>query len=241
MKTLRILIGSGVAAGLGLVSGLFFILSTASPITFESLESKTETGSPVFNQVQFQGGWNQDVWLMKQSHHGHELPLANWDRLAIVVDKTVKPYRASFYQFTPAQKLEFGGPSESAPYKAMCFACHANGPRAVRPQFHSESVAVSLPDRIRIALWDLRVKTYGRVDSVPGAEIPGGAPFKSRHAILSLPLGLKTCTHCHSPNGFRSELKLEHLSTARFLVNQGIMPPFPFKATPSEIKKLNHL
>ena len=238
---MKIWILIAVVLSLGLFSGLIFITASNTPITFESLESKTELGAPVFNQVKLIPGWARDVWLMRQSHHGFDPDYSRWDRLAIVVEKNKRPYRATFYQYAPGSELQFAGANKPVPYKARCFACHANGPRAVRPEFNSPIAALNTDQKIAIALWNLRIKTYGRVASVPGQNSKEGAPFKSAMPILSRPLGIQTCIRCHSDHGIRNELKLEHLGTARFLVKRGIMPPFPFTVLPEEVERMDHL
>jgi hypothetical protein len=232
---------AGVGASILLVLIPASLILANQPISFESLESKTQTGAPIFNQVKFVPGWKRDVWLMRQSQHGYDPDLSKWDRLAIVVDKTQRPYRADFYQFTPGRKLVLAEPAEAAPYKARCYACHANGPRAIRPEFSSLKLRPGIMDRFAFAAMNLRVETYGRVLSFPGQNFPGGAPFRSSMPIFSRPLDMKTCLKCHSEHGIRRPLKLEHIGTARFLVNRGLMPPFPFRASPEEIERLNQL
>ena len=226
-----------VIAGSTLLSSLFF---SKNPIIFQSLESKTVWGGLVFNRVKFIPGWNQDIWLMQQSHLGLGVGFEKWDRLAIIMDKSQKPYQAKFYQFAPGNfRLPDG--SEAAPFKARCFACHANGPRAIRPNPTSIKAHITWMDRAKIGLWNLRIKTYGKIDSIAGQEVMTGEPFRSRYPILGQSLKLKSCTACHSETGIRKTLKLEHVGTAHFLVQQGFMPPFPFKANSDDIELLRRL
>jgi hypothetical protein len=222
----------------GLISFGSALQLSSEPILFKSLESATKTGSPVFNRVQFIPGWNQDVWMMQQSHQGLGPSFQIWDRLAIVLDKTSKPYQAKFYQLSPGKLIHEPTPL-LAPLKARCFACHSNGPRAIRPDLSTQGVKLSFLERARIQLWNLRVKTYGRVDSLAGEETEGGAPFRSKLPILAQPLKLKSCVRCHSKEGIRKPLELEHLGTAHFLVHEGLMPPFPFRAHADDVKLLN--
>ena len=56
---------SGVAAT---ATALFFLKSPDS-VTFESLESKTESNGPVYNQVSLESNTTKDIWKMRQSHH----------------------------------------------------------------------------------------------------------------------------------------------------------------------------
>lgn len=216
MKSL-ILIGSSALCALGL-----FIAQGSSEILFESLESKTFDEGPVFNKVQFIPGWDKDVWLMNQAPNGLH---GTWDQLEIVVDKTKIPKEAKFYQ-------------RGAPYKARCFACHANGPRAIRYNADSTEAVPNLIEKLRVAIWNLRIKSYGPVDSIAGQPIEEGHSFKSPVPVFAQPLRLPTCQMCHSADGIRNELKLEQIGTAHFLVKNGLMPPFPFKATAEEIRKL---
>src|SRR5262245_39911744 len=130
--------------GLGIILGLFLFDFSGSPVTFRSLESVTETGAPVYNRVRLLPGWSKDVWLMNQSHEGlghqgQSPEYAKWDRLKIVVDKTTTPYKAEFYQLEQGALIAEGKP---VPLKARCYACHANGPRAIRPNFEATEAQV---------------------------------------------------------------------------------------------------
>lgn len=229
-RNLKLICTVSLLTGSALASSLFF---SKKALVFRSLESVTESGEPVYNRVRLLAGWDQDVWLMQQSHRGLAAVYEKWDRLAIVVDKSEHPYRSRFYQFTSGD-LDFPPGSEIVPLKARCFACHANGPRAIRPSPSTPESQVSWLDRARLALWNLRVKSYGSVESRAGRELPGGVPFRSRMPILSQKLPIKSCEKCHSDNGIRKPLRVEHLGTADFLVREGFMPPFPFSTTESE-------
>jgi hypothetical protein len=239
--------GPGIALGLLLFPQASTLLRT--PVIFQSAESVTGDGGAVFNQVKWIPGWTRDVWMMRQSHHGYDGDTRSWDRLAIVVDKTVRPYRAAFYQFAPGEEWVAPGISgpgltshaPAAPYRARCYACHVTGPRAIRPAPESAVIQMSWLDQVHVLLWNLRIKTYGVALSEPGQAPTGANPFRSRHPILRRPLGLKSCIRCHSPDGIRGELRLEHAGTARFLVEQGIMPPFPFRASAEDRALLNRL
>ena len=67
--------------GLGLVLGLALLSAQDSSVAFQSLESKTETGAPVFNEIKFKAGDGKDIWIMRQSHHGYQSNKLTWDRL----------------------------------------------------------------------------------------------------------------------------------------------------------------
>ena len=228
-----------VLSTLALCFNLVTLSKNNSSIRFESLESQTKEGKAVFNEVTFKKDGTKDVWLMRQSHAGLNAGLEKWDRLAIVVDPAKE--EAIFYQFKPGQKLEFASQAEAAPYRARCYACHANGPRAIRPNFSSSEIQLSFPEKARIILWNLKIKTYGKLSGLSGQSLKKGSPFKSEFPVASRPLDLKSCTPCHSQDGIRSPLRLEHVSTARFLIQKNIMPPFPFRANPGDLKTLENI
>ncbi len=235
MRKQILLVAIILLTGSAFLSGLFF---SDEPIVFRSFESATETGDPVLNRVRLITGWRQDIWLMQQSHVGFSLGFEKWDRLAIIVDKSVRPHQAQFYQFAPGElklpsRIESG--TESAPFKARCFACHSNGPRAIRMNLASLDAKVGWMDRAKVALWNLKIKLYGRVESVPGYQTEGGVPFRSRLVFLNHSMQLKSCVSCHSEEGIRKPLKFEHVGTAHFLVKAGFMPPFPFRVSPEDM------
>jgi hypothetical protein len=161
---------------------------------------------------------------MQQSHDGLSQDFHEWDRLAIVVDKTTKPYQAQFYQFVPGE-LKLASRTELVDFRARCYACHANGPRAIRPNPDSTTDSVGLIQKAQIALMNLRIKTYGTMDGKASEEYSTSVKFASQHSINKEPLGLPSCMGCHSSTGIRSELKEEHIQTAQFLVEKGLMPP----------------
>jgi cbb3-type cytochrome oxidase cytochrome c subunit len=68
---------------------------------------------------------------MGQSHNGIHYTKSAWDRIKIVVDKATEPYTATYHQIKNGIEIEL---------RAACFICHANGPRAVRPNYESSSV-----------------------------------------------------------------------------------------------------
>lgn len=220
-------------------SGYVVLLCDQNSVVFASLESKTEEGQPVFNRVKLISGWQQDVWLMQQSHQGVNVHGAKWDHLAIVVDKTKLPYEASFYQLTPGEWHPADGALNTVPFKTRCYACHPNGPRAIRPDLTSQQL--SFEDRLRIQVMNLRIKTYGFTRSVSGVDVDDGVPFRSNYSVLQRPLKLKSCTKCHKEGGLRGELTMEHLETARFLIDNHFMPPLPFGIDEEDLSLFDHL
>ncbi len=217
--------------GLGISLGLFFLTAPAT-VTFESKESKTFAEGPVFNRIRFIPGWKRDIWIMAQSHLGLHAEFKNWNKLAIVVDKSQSPTVATFYQLKQDGKMELS--TQPLPYKARCFACHADGPRAIRWNHESEAIVPNALESAALTVWNLRIKIYGHVSSQAGTTFQDGEPFRAEQPVYKRPLGIATCERCHSATGLRNALSLEHLGTALFLVRSGYMPPFPFQLTAQE-------
>lgn len=76
----------------------------ASPILFQSRESKTVINEPVFNRISYVPGLEKDVWIMQQGHNGNDGAFSQWDRIGIVVvHATVKS--AEFFQMLPGERV----------------------------------------------------------------------------------------------------------------------------------------
>lgn len=217
----------------------FYFLMSQDAVIFQSLESKNDSNGPVFNQIKYIYGWNQDIWLLHQSYEGASLDISQWERFAIIVDKTKSPSEAIFYQLEHSKELNMEG--NAMPFRARCFRCHANGPRAIRMDEDRPEISPTIWQRAQIAMWNLRIKTYGQVVGKAGVVFNEGAPFRATQSDYARPLGLESCKGCHSSQGIRHELKMEHLGTAHFLVKNGKMPPFPFSIPPEDVEKLNQM
>lgn len=225
MKHFAIITGLGIFLGL-LLTG--WQLVTDTPVVgFLSLESKTENNGQVWNRIRFLQQDGKDIWLMKQKHETAD------DNLAIVVDP--KQNTARFYQLQPGP-LVWNGPQEAIPLQARCYACHSNGPRAIRPDYKNAPLPWS--DQLVVEAWNLRVKLYGQLQSLEGFNTESGVRFQSGLSYLEKPLNLPTCLKCHSENGIRAPLKKEHLLTSAFLVKNKMMPPFPFELSEEEMALL---
>ena len=215
MRTTIIILGLTIA-------GITLLIKWISqPFVFISRESKTLDHGNVYNRIKYLPGWDQDVWIMQQSHDGFNQGFNEWDRLTIVVNKKHRHHLATFYQFAPGPS-NFNPDDAPRPYRAPCLSCHANGPRAIRPQ------SIGYWQSFKVALLNLRIKSYLEVKNVAGQSATKDAPFKRDHPALDTPLPLTSCLTCHRSNGIRSPLTLRHAATAKFLVDSGAMPPFPF-------------
>ena len=192
---------------LGMGTLLHSFLTT--PVLIESAESRTVDGGPVFNEIQWTWKDGKEIWTMKQSHGGRNLPKEKWDNLSIVMEK-----KATF--------LQTNAKGERIEYRASCFMCHSNGPRAIRPVEDS----LSLTDAMKVKLLNLRIKLYGRVEA---KELPlvGNTPFRHEGKISNTPLTLARCTSCHKEDGFfsRGTLTRQNSITIAYMVEKEHMPP----------------
>ena len=187
---------------------LFILISfiACGPVTFPSEESRTADDKVVFNKVSWSYKDGSDIWDMKQSHGGPHLNESEWDELRIIVkDKTVL-----FQQFKNGEEIEF---------KVSCFQCHSNGPRAIRP------LKASVKDRLTIAVMNLRVKTYGKLQVVDRDNRK--IPFALKGKVSEEKLHLPTCVKCHNDEGFfsRGYLTRQNGLAIDFMVKNNYMPP----------------
>ncbi len=219
-----------------LLAGGVFLLATASDsITFESIESRTLEDLPVYNQVSFETNGNEDIWKMKQSHGGRHLALKDWDQLMIKVDKSKRPFKVSYHQLKNGKEVE---------YKVSCYFCHSNGPRIIRPELKSAKAPLTLQQRMQIQLWNMRMKSYGKVvinpKSLTFAGKPRETPLKYFGKRDVEPLKLSSCTMCHHDSWWgRGTLTRQQALPMAHLVKTKQMPPWPFSITPEEQEKLN--
>lgn len=234
---------SKVAAFICLATCFFLIIlqTDDQEVLIQSQESKTVDEQAVFNRIKWFRWKNKDVWMMNQSHHGLQASADQWDRLAIVVDHDAKPKTAKFYQLTPG-KLEWQAePIQERAFKMSCFMCHSNGPRSIRPE--RSGLGLSWKDEFKIAMMNLRIKTYGRIVLHPDHQ--KNDPFLEVPARLQSPfenekLELITCNRCHQESGFfaRGKLLRQNIPTMQFLTEAGHMPPIGFGLSQEEKRKL---
>lgn len=220
--------------------GLFILLH--SEITFESKESKTIEDAPIFNNIAYFPGENKDVWMMRQSHTGLDTSREQWDRIAIVLDKTQTPKRARFMQLEPGP-LEWKEGLPEKEFRVSCFMCHANGFRKIRANVDSGAVSLNLVKKARIFLMNLKMASYGRVVYDPVHDERDAwlkVPFRSHSEIDNIRLDLPTCNHCHGEKGLydRGPIYRQQSMTIEFLQKNGQMPPLWFRMEESEAKKL---
>lgn len=210
---------------------VFFLITSQPEVLFESIESKTQAGHPVFNRIKFKASGKLDEWIMKQSHNGATAPVKSWDEIKITVDKSVEPYQVSYQQFKNDKEIEL---------KASCYACHSKGPRTIRPNFESKAVDYTFKDRLVVTWMNLKMKTYGKIKISDKSYLLNGkfrkVPLKYFGKAETQPLKVKTCLMCHNNDSFfsRGELQRQHFSTIKHLVAAKQMPPWPFTLSEKE-------
>ncbi len=219
-----------VAAGAGT-----WFMTRPGPLQFQSAESHTLEDGPVFNRILYVPGLSKDIWMMQQSHQGAQLPHAEWDRLAIVVDKSSST--ATFYQVAPG-KLEWEENMPAAPRRASCFMCHPNGPRAIRP----EEGSMTLAQKALVFAWNLRIKSYGRITAQgdPHSDhLPSSQPFRYSGGNREKPLEVAACIRCHHEGTFgRGQLTYNARGSIKFLTEKGHMPPLGLEITETDKRQL---
>lgn len=207
----------------GGVFKLLFLKTSNDFIMIESLESKTITGTEVFNKIKFESQNGIDTWSMLQSHSG--LHGGDWDELKIEVDTTTSPKVASYFQYKNGVEVE---------YRVSCFQCHANGPRAIRANYKSLFIKNTIDEKMKIFLWNLKIKHYGTIKTPQNKALTGEfrkVPLMFEGRGDKRKLNLKSCSLCHSEESLlgRTALEMQHLGTIKYLVESKQMPPFPFK------------
>ena len=212
-------------------------------ILIESSESRTSSNEAVYNKIKWYSFKNKDVWMMNQSHYGINAQNKDWERLAIVIDKTASPKTAKFYQLDPGY-LEWKEGLDKRPYRVSCYMCHSNGLRVIRPNFASSLGKVNFWDKAKIAYWNLRIKLYGRVVPHPDHKKEDKnieVPFRWRGKLENETLQVKSCAICHKDSGIlaRGSLKRQHIPTIKYMLREGHMPPFGFSISKSDKKQIN--
>ncbi|MGE0527579.1 MAG: cytochrome c [Bdellovibrionales bacterium] len=237
-----LLLKAGLALFAILVGLLVVVTHGDQEVLIESHESRTTANGPVFNRIKWIPLPGRDVWMMNQSHHGLDAPAGSWDRLAIVVDKTRSPKTARYYQLPPGT-LEWRENLPETSFRVSCFMCHNNGPRIIRPSRVSQAAFLGLGDRLKMSYWNLRIKLYGRVipHEIHDERDPSlHPPFRLRSSYENEPLKVAACTKCHKEEGWfaRGSLRRQQLTTIRFMVNNGYMPPLGFGLSAKERQEL---
>lgn len=232
----------GCLLSAGVIASAWF---DRDPVLFQSWESKTALGGPVFNRIAFYPGSETDIWMMQQSHFGAEAASVQWERIAIVVSHD-KERTATYYQL-PSGSLETDDvtvkPVVETGKRANCYMCHANGPRAIRPAPEDGSVAISFWNRVRLLVWNTRIKTYGRF--APTAQDKED-DYRIQSDLANTVLSSPACVSCHpdGPGGGnkflpdRGSLRRQHFMSIDFMVRQGLMPPPGFALSSKEKERI---
>lgn len=191
-----------------------FLAGKAVPVADVSLDSSLDAHvrQPMLNYVSLFTNDAVDVYLLVQK----PLSQAKWNHYSIVRDKTVTPHIAYYADVLP-DKIHFKG--------AECFACHAAGPRIIRP-FRAD--LLSDADQAR------QINDYIKEQEVPPLHFPAEETRIEYGSALSM----KRCSKCHSASGDRGPLYRVHGPSIMALVEYGHMPPKGTLAT-EELAELN--
>lgn len=92
-------------------------------------------------------------------------------------------------------------------------------------------------------MWNLRIKTYGRIHYDPDHDIEDKnlkVPLSHKTPEAMKELRVATCTHCHKESGFfaRGVLLRQQMATIESLVSRGEMPPPGFSLSDTEKQEL---
>lgn len=238
-NTILIAISFMMATGL-LIAGLLIFMNffADTEILIQSQESRTLEGKPVFNKISYQRKDGKDIWMMNQSHFGVNPAENKWERLAIVIENK----KASFYQVKPGP-LEWSEDliKMQVSYRATCFTCHNNGPRAIRPQ--ADGINISWPNKFKIFFWNLKIKSYGRIlpsEEMASADQRRATPFRHNSDLDNQELKVAACIRCHNDEGLfaRGFLKRQQAGTIEFMIVNKLMPPPGFSLPASEQRKV---
>lgn len=214
-----------------------------TPLTIQSMESKTMDGSAVYNTIAYFSKPDQDVWMMNQSHHGLEASADQWDRLAIVIDKTQKPYEVLFLQLPPGE-LEWNEylPEQRIANKVSCFMCHSNGPRVIRE--NEDHLKLSISSKLKLMAWNLRIKSYGPTKESPLQNTHQTAPlmpFRHQARLDNEVLNVESCTKCHHGRDelfARNPLTRQNSLAISFMLQNQLMPPPGFSVTEEDKQQI---
>jgi hypothetical protein len=214
-----------------------------NPVTFQSLESQTIDGRSVYNTIAFYSNSKQDVWMMNQSHHGVNAQAEQWDRLAIVVDKSTSPNEVLFLQLPPGT-LQWSDSliSQGIDNKVSCFQCHSNGPRLIRED--KENSKLSINSKLKILAWNLRIKSYGPLKESPLQDNSFTAettPFRHQAKIDNEILAVQSCTKCHHGRDellARNPLTRQNSLAISFMMQNNLMPPLGFSVSQEDKEQI---
>lgn len=126
-----------------------------------------------------------------------------WSYYSIVQDLTMTPALDYFAELTAK------GPKFEA---ASCIKCHASGPLAIHPAREDLVLDAGLAAALSL---HIAGQPRSRMFFPEGERIPDNG----------LPLELKFCSRCHSPDGDRAPLHQLQSHSIRVLVDFGYMPP----------------
>jgi len=188
-------------------------------VCFESRESTESVGTSVTNCVTHEEKDSWSVYWMRQRQGPGSAARTSWTLLAIA---THRETRTSFFYKFP--KAPFRGAKTPVALDPPCFACHANGPRKLRPSQDSEArIGLDVSARKLLAAFN------NDIERLPAQRIVVPTDPVLRNAMFGVGADLSphnddACVMCHNGRR-RAVLRGLHSDTAGFLRKIGAMPP----------------
>jgi hypothetical protein len=184
----------------------------ALSLHFRSGEVIEDDGRRVDQRVQLFEGPRFDVWVAR---------LDTGALHSITVDKASTPRKAYFASFAP-ERVAAGSLPRPVPFETSCLSCHANGPRAIRPEWSQDGPVPDASGLRRLADWNRKIASYGRIGShLPSAHLEIASTAADAWETVSWP----ACVGCHNEgDGIRGPLRRMHGGTIQALVRTATSP-----------------
>lgn len=191
----------------------------------------------LYNKISLVRGDDIDIWLLRQADLAElyndiakitaDNRFPNHLLFLLVVDKTVLPYRAYYFE-RPDTGFQFiyNRPKRFLPLLVVnnrntlsdaatngCFECHASGPIRLRPRQWDAIPALDATAWQRLAEFNRHMLGYGHVTT----DFPTGEAPLSPHDREQLTT--EACQSCHDSQGIRAPLLRYHSKVIVALMN----------------------
>lgn len=178
-------------------------VATGPYVNMVSIQSSIRAQRGVLNTI---AAWSNDrttLWVLRQRVM---VPGGFWRTYGIAQDKTASPNTATFFEVR-LDGVSFTGTSGGG----SCYACHASGPRAIRPL------------RADLVTGQTVMSALNEVIAANGLVELHRPPVEP-DVDLGPALTASACVECHSAGGERAPLHHVHDDSIRSLVAIGAMP-----------------
>lgn len=183
----------------------------ADVLSFQSAESKSARDGPIFNRIKKFVGKRFTVWSMRQAADGLRQDPQHRSLVIVAVDRD----KAAYYFEAKPKPVASGELPEFTKPSVPCLRCHANGPRAIRPESSFDFPKLSTANHKRLQGWNEEIRNQGVVTNFVGKNRALVSSLVDGDALLPESL----CTECHSTqSGVRGPLFRSHEASIRFLL-----------------------